>query len=127
MSNNTERITFRLPATTKHSVNQIPEDNSKWIRDLVERELDRRELMKDEKKKEAPDKVERAKELSTEIGSLEDELSRNQARLQELQKTVNGLQEELNKKRSLKESIVEEIESETEMDKVMVKGLVGDV
>lgn len=121
-----ERITIRVDASTKHSVDKIPEDNSAWIRDVLERELNKRELMKDEMKKEAPAKIERLKELNSEINSLEEELTTRESRLKELRKAVDSLEGEISKKRGLKESIMEELEDSTGMDEIAIKGAIGD-
>lgn len=121
-----ERITIRVDASTKHSIDKIPEDNSAFVRDVLERELNRRELMKDEIKKNAPAKIERLKELNSEINSLEDELDSRMTRLKELQQAIDSLEGEISKKRGLKESIMEELEDEAGMDEIAIKGAIGD-
>lgn len=127
MAKNTEHLTLRIPSSLKSSIEKIPTDNSKWVRDVLQREVDRRESMKDERKKESPAKIERAKELTSEISSLESELEKNQARLEEVRETVDSLESEVAKKKSLKQNIISEIENETEMDELMIKQVTGDL
>lgn len=83
--------------------------------------------MKDEAKKDAPQQIERLKELSSEIESLENELSTNEARLDEIRKTVDSLESQISKKRSLKADIIEETVEKTDMDEHMVKAATGDL
>lgn len=122
-----ETITARIPASLKHTIDKIPEDNSAWIRNVLQREADRREMMRDERKKGSPAKIERVKELTNEISSLEEEHEKHQARLEEIRKAAKELEEQIAKKRSLKENIMSEIERETDMDELMIKQLAGDI
>ena len=127
MPNNTEHLGLRIPASTKHSLDKIPEDNSEFVRDILQRELDRREMMKDEEKKNAPAKIERVKELTQEIKSLEEQVGQARARFREAKKALEDLESERNKKQSLKLNIKEEIKEETDMDDVMIQGITGEI
>lgn len=127
MSKKTEWIKARVSPSTKHSLQKINEPMSSYIRDLVERDLNRRELMKDDVKKDAPQQIERLKELDSEIESLESELSTNKARLDEIRKTVDSLESQISKKRSLKSDIIEETKDKTDLDEHMIKAATGDL
>lgn len=126
MAKKTEWIKARVEPSVKHSIDKIPEANSKFLRDILQRELDRRELMKDEKKKEAPALVERLKELNTEINSLEDQVSKRRSRLKEVQKSLDAVESELSKKRGLKDKLMDEMTEKTSMDELEIKMAVGD-
>lgn len=127
MTKNKEFIGLRIPASLKSTIDKIPTDNSKWVRNVLQREVDRREKMKDERKKESPAKIERLKELNSEISNLEKEFDKQNGRLEEIRETVDRLENELAKKKSLKENIMSEVENETEMDQLMIKQVTGDL
>lgn len=123
MAKNTEHLGLRVPASLKQSIDKIPADNSEFVRDTLQRAIDNRELMKDKQKKKAPAQIERVKELTTEINQLDQQVEKTRSRFEEIRDTLQELESERNKKKSLKQDIMDEIEEDTDTDRALVEAI----
>lgn len=120
-------FSFRSPKWMKNRVNNLPIGNSEYLRDLVERDLTRRELAKKEKEKEAPVRIEQAKELVQEIQSLEKGIAKDEEVIKDRRESKRTKVEEKRVKQGELQAIKESLMDDKDMDKITVDGLIGDL